>query len=66
MATKNMKRIAPNLKASTVRRLARAGVTMKSIAQAYGFCNVQALYARFGSQIVGIAKRGRPAKQVAI
>jgi transposase-like protein len=63
MARKTSKiRIAPNLKASTVRRLARGGWTMKAIAQAYGFCNTQALYVRFGKGIVGVAKRGRPTK----
>lgn len=64
-ATGRPKSIAPGLQASTVRRLLRTGMTYAKIAKMYGFCSGTALYNRFGSQITGIAKRGRPTKKVA-
>lgn len=52
---------AVGLKASTVRRLIRSGLTIGQIAKQYDITRVT-LYKRFGAEIKGLSKRGpRPA-----
>lgn len=58
---KNRLKKAPDLKASTVRRLIRTGMTIVQICAQYEISRVT-LYKRFGDEIKGRSPRGRRPK----
>lgn len=52
-------KIAPRLKACTVRAFIRRGNTLRVTANHFGFKTIKSLYDRFGDEIKGVAPKGR-------